>query len=102
MHSGLRLLPAVAAAGEWSCLVSLSKEGNVKKFAMLLVFLSFFAASVLPGQDRAGHASDMDHVVVRPDDVTSSFGCGVGSESTAGTARGLSTTVPSGAKKRCA
>jgi hypothetical protein len=38
----------------------------VKKFFVILGFLAFFVGSVVPGQDKAGHAGDTDHVVVRP------------------------------------
>jgi quercetin dioxygenase-like cupin family protein len=38
----------------------------VKKFIVVLGFLSFFVGPVVRGQDKAGHADDKDHVVVRP------------------------------------
>ncbi len=38
----------------------------MKKCFVVLGFLAFFVASVVPGQDKSGHAGDMDHVVVRP------------------------------------
>jgi quercetin dioxygenase-like cupin family protein len=41
----------------------------VKKFLAVLAFLAFFVGSVARGQDKAGHADDMDHVAVRPDAI---------------------------------
>jgi hypothetical protein len=38
----------------------------VKKFLVILGSLSLVGGSVVRGQDKAGHAGDMDHVVVRP------------------------------------
>src|SRR3989442_246712 len=45
----------------------LNKEGNVKKFLMILGVLCLFAGSVICGEDKAGHAGATDHVFVRPD-----------------------------------
>jgi quercetin dioxygenase-like cupin family protein len=41
----------------------------VKKLLVILGFLSFFVGSVVRGQDKAGHAGDTKHVVVRPDAI---------------------------------
>ena len=41
----------------------------MKKFSAVLGFIAFFVASVVCGQDKAGHAGDTDHVVVRPDAI---------------------------------
>jgi quercetin dioxygenase-like cupin family protein len=38
----------------------------MKKFLVALGLLSFFAGLVARGQDKAGHAGETDHVVVRP------------------------------------
>jgi hypothetical protein len=43
-----------------------SKEGNMKTFVMALSCLLLFVGSVAYGGERAGHAGDSDHVVVRP------------------------------------
>src|SRR5262245_13599406 len=42
------------------------KEGNVKRLMLTLGVLAFFVGAAVPGQDRAGHPGDKDHVVVRP------------------------------------
>lgn len=41
----------------------------MKKVLVTLGFLSFFGGWVVRGQDRAGHAGDTKHVMVRPDAV---------------------------------
>jgi quercetin dioxygenase-like cupin family protein len=46
-----------------------SKEDNVKKLLVILGLFSFLVGSVARGQDKAGHAGDTDHVVVRPDAI---------------------------------
>lgn len=38
----------------------------MKKFLVALGLLSFLAGLVVRGQDKAGHAGETDHVVVRP------------------------------------
>jgi ChrR Cupin-like domain len=38
----------------------------MKKFTVVLGLLAYFAGPVIRGQDKAGHADDKDHVVVRP------------------------------------
>ena len=47
-----------------------SKEGNMKKFSVVLGFLAFFVGSVVYGRDEAGHAGDTGQTVVRPDAIT--------------------------------
>jgi quercetin dioxygenase-like cupin family protein len=41
----------------------------MKKVLVILGFLSFFGGWVVRGQDKAGHAGDTKHVVVRPDAI---------------------------------
>jgi hypothetical protein len=41
----------------------------MKKLLVILGCFSFLAGSVARGQDKAGHAGDTDHVVVRPDAI---------------------------------
>jgi hypothetical protein len=41
----------------------------VKKLLVIVVLFPFFVGSPSRGQDRAGHAGDTDHVVVRPDAI---------------------------------
>ena len=41
----------------------------MKTFWVALSFLSLFVGSVARAQDKAGHADDSDHVVVRPDAI---------------------------------
>ena len=41
----------------------------MKTFWVVLSFLSLFVGSMARGQDKAGHADDSDHVVVRPDAI---------------------------------
>ena len=41
----------------------------MKKFLVILGFLSCFVGSVVRGQDKEGHAGDKGHVVARPDAI---------------------------------
>ena len=61
---------AVRATHVGSSASSNSKEGNMKKFSVVLRFLAFFVGSVVYGRDEAGHAGDTGQAVVRPDAIT--------------------------------
>jgi hypothetical protein len=41
----------------------------MKKFLVILAFLSLLGVSVTRGQDKTGHAGDKAHVAVRPDAI---------------------------------
>jgi hypothetical protein len=46
----------------------LGDEGtDMKKFVVMAGFLALFAGILVRAQDRAEHAGDMKHVIVRPD-----------------------------------
>src|SRR5207237_171905 len=56
---------APVAHSRWAA----SKESYMKTSWVVLSFLSLFVGSVARGQEKAGHADDSDHVVVRPDAI---------------------------------
>ena len=41
----------------------------MKKFLVILTFLTVFLGSVIRGQDKAGHGGETEHVAVRPDAI---------------------------------
>lgn len=47
----------------------LHKECNMKKFLVIVGVLVLFVGTVIRGQDKAGHAGDTEHVLVRPNSI---------------------------------